>query len=174
MNVEIRPAAPDELLAALRPIWLYMGEEPVEERAQGVLRFLEPDRLHAAFDGPAPVGGAGAFSFELTVPGGCVPAAGVTVVGVMPTHRRRGVLTAMMRAQLEDVHRRGEPVAVLGPLRARSTGASATGLRPSAARSACSARTAPSALRSSGPGDPHRGRARRPKRLPRCLRPCGR
>jgi predicted acetyltransferase len=123
MSVEVRPAEADELLAALRPIWLYAGEEPVEERAQGVLRFLEPGRLHAAFEGATPVGGAGAFSFELTVPGGRVPAAGVTVVGVMPTHRRRGLLTAMMRAQLEDVHRRGEPVAVLwaseGPIYGR-------------------------------------------------------
>ena len=39
--------------------------------------------------------------------------AGVTVVGVLPTHRRRGVLRAMMRAQLDDVHERGEPIALL-------------------------------------------------------------
>jgi predicted acetyltransferase len=37
----------------------------------------------------------------------------VTAVGVLPTHRRRGVLTAMMRAQLDDVHERGEPLAAL-------------------------------------------------------------
>ncbi|HYY75355.1 MAG TPA: GNAT family N-acetyltransferase [Gaiellaceae bacterium] len=113
MNLEVRPAEPDELLAALRPIWLYGGSAPTEERAQSVLRFLEPGRLHAAFDGEEAVGGAGAFSFQLTVPGGRVAAAGATVVGVMPTHRRRGVLTGMMRAQLEDAHRRGEPVAIL-------------------------------------------------------------
>jgi predicted acetyltransferase len=42
-----------------------------------------------------------------------VPTAGVTAVGVQPTHRRRGINTAMMRAQLDDVHRRGEPLAAL-------------------------------------------------------------
>ena len=53
------------------------------------------------------------FPFQLTVPGGPVPCAGVTVVGVLPTHRRRGVLSAMMRAQLEDIRERGEPIAAL-------------------------------------------------------------
>jgi predicted acetyltransferase len=70
--------------------------------------------MHAAFDDGAIVGGAGAFTFRMTVPGGApVPTAGVTVVGVLPTHRRRGILRAMMRAQLDDVHSRGEPVAAL-------------------------------------------------------------
>src|SRR6266571_3071854 len=39
--------------------------------------------------------------------------AGTTVVGVAPTHRRRGVLRAMMRAHLDDAHRRGEQIAAL-------------------------------------------------------------
>ena len=40
--------------------------------------------MHAAFDGDRIVGGAGAFPFELTVPGGTVRCGGVTVVGVLP------------------------------------------------------------------------------------------
>lgn len=75
--------------------------------------FCEVERMHAAFEGDAIVGGAGAFSLELAVPGGSVRAAGVTIVGVLPTHRRRGVLTALMRAQLDDVRRRAEPIACL-------------------------------------------------------------
>jgi predicted acetyltransferase len=60
------------------------------------------------------VGTAGAFGFRVTVPGGAsVPAAGVTMVGVAGTHRRRGVLTSMMRRQLDDVRSWGEPLAVL-------------------------------------------------------------
>ena len=53
------------------------------------------------------------FPFELSVPGGQLPCAGVTVVGVLPTHRRRGILDRLMRAQLADVRERGEPVAAL-------------------------------------------------------------
>ncbi|TDT41009.1 putative acetyltransferase [Streptomyces sp. BK208] len=65
-------------------------------------------------DGEACVGTAGAFAFGMTVPGGArVPAAGVTMVSVAATHRRRGVLTSMMRRQLDDVRSWGEPLAVL-------------------------------------------------------------
>ncbi|MFB6890046.1 GNAT family N-acetyltransferase [Kitasatospora sp. NPDC056327] len=61
-----------------------------------------------------PVGTAGAHSLELTLPGEVVvPVAGVTAVGVLPTHRRRGVLTGMMRHQLAEVRERGEFLSVL-------------------------------------------------------------
>ncbi|MFI6008795.1 GNAT family N-acetyltransferase [Streptomyces sp. NPDC051243] len=74
----------------------------------------EIDRSIGAWDGDACVGTAGAFSFRLTVPGGAaVPAAGVTMVSVAATHRRRGVLTSMMRRQLDDVREWGWPLAVL-------------------------------------------------------------
>ena len=42
-----------------------------------------------------------------------LPAAGVTFVAVLPTHRRRGVLRSLMRRQLADIRYRGEPLAVL-------------------------------------------------------------
>ncbi|MEU2191556.1 GNAT family N-acetyltransferase [Streptomyces fimicarius] len=61
-----------------------------------------------------PVGTAGAYAFELTLPGeAVVPVSGVTSVGVLPSHRRQGVLSAMMRHQLGDVRARGEFLAVL-------------------------------------------------------------
>nr|MBA3330392.1 GNAT family N-acetyltransferase [Actinomycetota bacterium] len=77
-------------------------------------RLLPAERMHAAHDSRAGiVGGAGVLPFTMTVPGARVATAGVTVVGVLPTHRRRGILTAMMRKQLDDVHERGEPLAAL-------------------------------------------------------------
>jgi predicted acetyltransferase len=74
---------------------------------------MEFDRALAAYVGNQVVGTAGIFSFDLTIPGASLPAAGVTMVGVHPTHRRRGILTAMMRSQLEAVHDRGEALAIL-------------------------------------------------------------
>src|SRR5204863_846543 len=65
------------------------------------------------FDGGEIVGGAGAYTYDFSVPGGSLRCGGVTVVGVYPTHRRRGVLRAMMDAQLADIHERGEPIAAL-------------------------------------------------------------
>ncbi|MGW7264540.1 GNAT family N-acetyltransferase [Streptomyces sp. NPDC054842] len=76
---------------------------------------LEVDRcvLASTADG-RPVGTAAAYSFELTLPGETlVPAAGVTAVGVLPSHRRQGVLSAMMRHQLAELRARGEFLAVL-------------------------------------------------------------
>lgn len=76
---------------------------------------LEMDRnlLAVTADG-RPVGTAGAYSFELTLPGGTlVPAGGVTAVGVLPSHRRQGVLSAMMRHQLTELRARGESLSVL-------------------------------------------------------------
>ncbi len=111
--MEIRIAQPDERVAAFAPIWHYFGAalRPDAERTE---RMIVPEgRMHVATENGAIVGSGGAFEFELTVPGGPVRAAGVTVVGVLPTHRRRGVLRGLMRAQLEDVHARGEPLAVL-------------------------------------------------------------
>ncbi|MBC7270455.1 MAG: GNAT family N-acetyltransferase [Streptomyces sp.] len=87
--------------------------ESTEERAlwRDITQY---DRSLAAWDGDLCVGSAGAFRFRLTVPGGAgVPVAGVTMVGVSGTHRRRGVLTSMMRRQLDDVRSWGEPLAVL-------------------------------------------------------------
>ncbi|UKY50255.1 GNAT family N-acetyltransferase [Streptomyces inhibens] len=74
----------------------------------------EIERSFGVWDGDEVVATASAASFGLTVPGGAeVPVAGVTMVSVQPTHRRRGLLRAMMRHQLADVRERGEPLAVL-------------------------------------------------------------
>ncbi|MEV6357046.1 GNAT family N-acetyltransferase [Streptomyces hydrogenans] len=76
---------------------------------------FEMDRnLMALAEDGRPVGTAGAYSFELTLPGETVvPVSGVTAVGVLPTHRRQGILTAMMRRQLGDLRARGEVLSVL-------------------------------------------------------------
>lgn len=73
----------------------------------------EFDRTLAVFDGDLMVGVTSVFSFRMTVPGGQLPVGGVTAVGVLPSHRRRGVLSAMMRRQLNDIRERGESVAAL-------------------------------------------------------------
>jgi predicted acetyltransferase len=89
-----------------------VAEKP--ERRETWRALTEVDRSLGVWEGDSAVGGAGAYSFHLAVPGGALlPAAGVTMVGVLPTHRRRGVLTALMRHQLDEVHERGESLAVL-------------------------------------------------------------
>src|SRR5690606_9491583 len=80
-----------------------------------LMESIQPDdRRLGALDGDRVVGTAASFAFDMTVPGGAtVPVAGVTAVGVLATHRRRGVLRQLMAAQLDDVVRRGEAIAIL-------------------------------------------------------------
>ena len=113
--VEVRPARDrEEYGQAIYGIGQYFGAAPTEERLERFSKVL-PHRPHARGVRRTAqiVGGAGAFPFELSVPGGTLPCGGVTVVGVSPTHRRRGVLRTMMDAQLRDIHERGEPIAAL-------------------------------------------------------------
>jgi predicted acetyltransferase len=111
---DVRPCADqDEYSRAIGAIGQYFNPPPSEEFLERFVRTLPHERMHAGFEDGQIVGGAGAFPFELSVPGGSLPCAGVTAVGTQPTHRRRGVLRAMMDAQLRDVHERGEPIAAL-------------------------------------------------------------
>lgn len=115
MSYEVRVcSSAAELREAVRPVWHYFGRSaPTDDQFERVGRVLPVERVHGAWEGGRAIGGASAFPFVLTVPGGRVQASGITAVGVLPTHRRRGVLRSLMRAQLDDCRRRGEPVAYL-------------------------------------------------------------
>src|SRR5215813_6333512 len=115
MNVQIRPCgSADEVRQAISPITHYFGRSaPNDDYVERLIRALPAERVYGAWEGGRAVGGLGAFPFKLTIPGGRVPAAGVTVAGVLPTHRRRGVLRAMMRALLDACYDQREPVAYL-------------------------------------------------------------
>ncbi|MBV9093358.1 MAG: GNAT family N-acetyltransferase [Streptosporangiaceae bacterium] len=111
----IRPIGPEEF-DAFRDVDVHAfgGTAMTEGERRLLLPGFEFDRTLAAMDGITPVGTAGAYTFQLSVPGQqMLPAAGVSWVSVLPTHRRRGVLRSLMRRQLADVRDRGEPLAVL-------------------------------------------------------------
>lgn len=112
-SIELRAATEVDLRDALEPLSAAFGEDYSDEEFEGDRRLLDPARVIAARDGGRSVGCAAAFGFRLTVPGGEVAAAGVSFVGVSPSHRRRGILRRLMEHQLADVHERGEPVAIL-------------------------------------------------------------
>ncbi|WP_328893942.1 GNAT family N-acetyltransferase [Streptomyces sp. NBC_00236] len=115
MTTELRVLQPSEWNKWFSSLELAFGgsEEPAEQREQ-YRSVTEYERSLGIWDGDDVVATAGAFTFRLAVPGGAlVPAAGVTMVSVSSTHRRRGLLTSMMRRQLDDVRALGEPIAVL-------------------------------------------------------------
>jgi predicted acetyltransferase len=116
----IRPIAAAEYEAFRRVHHhAFNGGPPGADRAARSRRQFEPDRSRAAFDpalpdGESVIGTTGAYSLQMTVPGAVLPVAGVTAVSVLPSHRRRGVLRALMHRQLAGFAARGEePVAAL-------------------------------------------------------------
>ena len=111
---DVRPVKDrEEYGKAIYGIGQYFGAAPTEEQLERFEKVLPHERMHAAFSDGQIIGGAGAFPFELSVPGGTLPCGGISVVGVSPTHRRRGVLRTMMDTQLRGIHERGEPIAAL-------------------------------------------------------------
>lgn len=110
-----RAIVPDELddfFAALAVA--FSDPRPDPEEVEVDKRVAELDRTFAAFDGDRVVGCAGVYTQRMIVPGGArVPTAGITMVGVLPTHRRRGILRELMGIMLDQAAERGEPLASL-------------------------------------------------------------
>jgi predicted acetyltransferase len=114
MDIAIRTIEPDEFEAFLAALEVAFGGHLEPEDLERERSVLPPERCHAAFEGNEIVGGATSVPFTMTIPGGrTLEVAGVTGVGVKPSHRRRGVNTALMRRQLDDLRDRGEAVAIL-------------------------------------------------------------
>ncbi|MEU1103075.1 GNAT family N-acetyltransferase [Streptomyces tibetensis] len=115
--MEIRPTTDKDLDVFVDTVHAAFGHFPETPVEGGGLWWsaLETDRCLLALTADGrPVGTAATHSFELTLPGETlVPAPGVTAVGVLPSHRRQGVLTAMMRYQLAELRARGELLSVL-------------------------------------------------------------
>jgi predicted acetyltransferase len=113
---EIRIAADEDWADWIGTLLTAFGETINEEHVEDDrATWADLDRTLGVVEDGRWVGTAAAYTFDLTLPGGTTaPAAGVTAVGVLPTHRRQGVLTALMDRQLDDVAERGEPLAILG------------------------------------------------------------
>ena len=114
MDIEIRAIGPDLYPEFARVIATAFGETRSEQALADIQRGVEFDRIIAAFDGDRIVGTGGADSMELTLPGlTTTPVGGLTAISVLPTHRRRGILRAIIARHFEDVAERGEVVSVL-------------------------------------------------------------
>jgi predicted acetyltransferase len=114
VGVDIRVIAAEQWPDYVRAAFVPFGGEATESDIADSRIEWEPDRSIAAFDGDLIVGTTSVVSLRMTVPGGAEASmAGVTSVGVAPTHRRRGILRSMMRRQLDDSHAQGYPIAAL-------------------------------------------------------------
>jgi predicted acetyltransferase len=113
MTIQIVRMGQDRLADVLGPIGAAFGMAPDPARLAEIAKMPELDVRIAAVDGGKVVAGMGSFTFELTVPGALVEVAGLTIVGVLPTHRRQGLLRRMLREYLDGVRARGQAVSAL-------------------------------------------------------------
>ncbi|MEV7426952.1 GNAT family N-acetyltransferase [Streptomyces sp. NPDC091212] len=116
MSLEVRTVAESEYPNWARALETGFLRPPVvsEEVTARRLANSDPARVRGAFDDGRCVATFRSFSQELTVVGGAVLSSdAVTNVSVSPTHRRRGLLTRMMGADLADAKERGDAVATL-------------------------------------------------------------
>ena len=114
MDIEVRIITEDERVDWIRAAETAFSSTAKDDEIEAFLPVIEVDRSFAAVDGSRIVGTSASITFRMMVPGGArVPTAGVTMVGVQPTHRRRGINSRMMTAILEQAAERGEPLAAL-------------------------------------------------------------
>ena len=113
MSFPIRSIVPDEM-RAFASVWeRAFNFDEKDEDLKALQESFEFDRSIVATDGDMFVGTGGAFTFDLTTPGGHVQTGGLTAIAVLPTHRRRGILTDIMRFHFDDVRSQEEPLSVL-------------------------------------------------------------
>lgn len=119
MALELRTVGTDEAEAWIRTVGSAFGQVSDDDEVATWLPFFDPEFALGVYDADSIVATAGARRFELVLPAGLgvptpqVEVPGVTAVGVLPTHRRRGLLTKLMARQLADFKRAGFPLSIL-------------------------------------------------------------
>jgi predicted acetyltransferase len=114
-SLQFRSIHPEEYLAFANVTTQAFGEHLSEHDLEAERAAIEFDRSLAAFEDGRPVGTSAVLTLQLTVPGNTtIPCGGLTWVGVLPTHHRRGILTEHIRQHFADMRARGEIVSALG------------------------------------------------------------
>jgi predicted acetyltransferase len=113
VQISVRPGTTDDIDAITSMDGASFGVNMSPEEVTDTFSVLEIERFLLAMDGSRVVGSTADFPFTMTIPGGTLDVPGVTWVSVEVTHRRKGVLRALMDRQLGDYHAAGIPAAIL-------------------------------------------------------------
>jgi len=113
--LDIRPITDSELDAFRDCLMTTFGGDGSDDpgEAARLRALIAPGRAWAAFDAGTLVATAGSYALPVGIPGGTLAMAGLTMVTVRPTHRRRGILRELIRLHLEDARGHGEPISGL-------------------------------------------------------------
>jgi predicted acetyltransferase len=94
--------------------WAFAGDVPDEDALGGPAIRFPWDRAVGIEDADGSlIAFHSSYPFSMPVPGGSVPTAGLTWVGVHPAHRRKGLLGSMIRSHFERARERGEATSAL-------------------------------------------------------------
>ena len=115
MTLEIRTITIDEAVAFRTAVRFGFATRDTVEDPEWAEAVVDPvDRCRAAFENDRIVATLQSFPTTLTLPGGgTITAGALTAVTCHPTHRRQGVLTRMIGADLAASKERGEPADIL-------------------------------------------------------------
>jgi len=115
VKIRVRLLGPDDSDAFTRTFRTFMVQpSPGPAQLEARRPLFAMSRSFGACEGDEVVGTAAAWPCDMVVPGGArVDAGAVTGVGVLPTHTRQGILTNLMRTQLDDVAEQGQVAAIL-------------------------------------------------------------
>ena len=125
MDPVVRKLRPEELTAFRQSVMIpfletFAGDPDQIADLELWARQFEADRAWVVDTGDRFVGNSAIDSLDVTLPAAAlgqacptIPMAGVTAVGVHPTHRRHGFLRQLMSAMHDDARQRGEPIAGL-------------------------------------------------------------
>jgi predicted acetyltransferase len=115
MAIDVRPISEDELIPWLDAVSTGFLDRPDQAALAAEVRpHWDLARVWGAFEGGRIAGTFRTWHTDLTVPGlAQVPSTAVTGVGVLPTHRRRGILSRLAGAEAAAARERGEVVALL-------------------------------------------------------------
>jgi len=112
-DITIRRLPPEAVESTLDLFDLAFGHSSTSEERESERVILDDAAMFGAYDEDLLVGSTVGLPLQMTVPGGTLGVCGVTGVSVLPTHRRRGILSKLMERQLTDLHEEGAPVAAL-------------------------------------------------------------
>lgn len=114
--MNIRPITAGEIRSFRETVLGTFGVDPPDDAASAdrldasFAALVDLDRTAAAFDGGRMVGASATFDLELAIPGGATSMGGLTMVGVMPSHTRRGALRGFIDAHLAGCRERGQVI----------------------------------------------------------------
>jgi predicted acetyltransferase len=113
-EIQIRTIEESEISAFREAMATVFAFQPREDELEDMAKWIELDRTMAAVEDGDFVATGGALTYEMVVPGGrLVDTAGLTMITVKPTHRRRGLLRRMLDRHFDDAASRGEPISIL-------------------------------------------------------------